>query len=133
MGVAVLTSWACADERDPDAIVAAYLFLHEDRREANDYWDPITMCNGYSRCSASGFVHGLQGASASRVASGGWAIELEFDRGVSAADIAALQAELDRRAGALGLGSVTLLRGGDQWPSCRGEPDCLTVDESIGA
>ena len=120
----------CAEDPDSESVVAAYVFLHADRFEANEFVDPIVMCNGWGRCTDAGFVYGLQAASVSRMASGGWALELEFNRDVSGTDTAALQAELNRRAETLGLGTFKVLNGSDEWPSCRGEPDCLTVDES---
>ncbi len=114
-----------------DEIVAAYVYRDKDRFDADRFVGPMTMCNGWHSCTATGFIQGLRAASAGRDARGGWALELEFDREVAASDRADMQAELTRRAEALGLGEVEFLRADDQWPSCRGQGDCLTVDESI--
>lgn len=42
-----------------------------------------------------------------------------------------MRRELSRRAEALGLGPFVFIGADDEWPSCAGTPDCLTVDESI--
>lgn len=134
-----MTSAACGNQGGPAAVsaagdsdaVAAYLFLDDDRSVADDLVSPMTMCNGFVRCTDAGFVGGLMSASVSSVSTGGWALEVEFNRSTSGDDRAALVEELERRTASLALGPLVLLEGGDEWPSCRQPPDCLTVDESV--
>lgn len=115
---------------DESEIAAAYVYIGDDRTVESV--NPITMCNGWHKCDPSGFVSGLIRASTARDhARGGFGLRIEFDRSWTDAELAPVRAELARRAEALGLGRVEFIGADDEWPSCRGEPGCLTVNQSI--
>lgn len=114
---------------EPD-LVAGYVYLGEDRTVASI--DPILRCREWAKCSPAGYMAGVMAATTARDADlGGWGLEIEFLRSWSDEELAPVRAELERRAEELGLGPVEFIGADDEWPSCRGEPDCLTVDESI--
>lgn len=61
----------------------------------------------------------------------GWGLRLVFQDGLSPGELSALKQRLNERSVAVGLGRPTFLDPDDEWPSCVGEPDCLTVDETV--
>jgi hypothetical protein len=116
---------------DPsERVVAAYIFLEQNRVKADEFVGAVTLCDSTGRCSPAGFVEGLQSASVVPDEDGGWGLALQFDRSAADEVLDRLEAALQDRAGRLDLGEVDFLFGNDVWPWCNDEPDCLTVDES---
>lgn len=96
-----------------------------------DLWDPLLYCNGWEPCHPAGMMTGIVGAASASDQRGGEGIRIHLDPAVDPGYLDQLIDELSRRATALGFDPIELLAGNDHWPSCRGKPDCLTVDESI--
>jgi len=110
---------------------AAYVFLGADRFEVDMLVEPVTSCGEAVPCSPGGLAAGLNSFVVSPVSGEGWALELVFSSDLSVEEVGQLQRLLKSRASELGLDEVTFLGSDDEWPSCRQQPECLTVEESL--
>lgn len=110
----------------------AYVFLDKDRSKADEFWDPLLSCVGDPPCDASGSLPGVAlMLSARHQHDEGWGIKVVFDPELSSEATATLVQRLTERASAAGVAPWTFLRTTDPWPSCAGDEDCLTVEETL--
>ena len=134
--VAGLAGFGCnvfTDRTAGPSLVAGYLYVGDAYPHGNiELHEAITRCNEWHDCDYTGFMDGLMSASSdSDFVRGGWGIRIEFLRSWSDSELAPVRSELNRRAREAGLGPFVFIGADDEWPSCAGTPDCLTVDESI--
>lgn len=117
---------------DPDeAVAGAYVFLDEDAFVAEEFWTPLVVCVDDPPCDASGSLPGIALVLRTRHYDEGWGIQVVFDPELSSEETSTVVQRLIRRASATGVAPWTFLRPTDRWPSCDGDEDCLTVEQTL--
>lgn len=122
-----LGSQAPLGQSEPAAV---YVFAGASTSDVQDIWDPLTGCFEEQPCDPAGTLAGIALILRARHFEDGWGLKVVFDPESTDEIRETLLGKLSRRANDLGVIPEVLISA-DEWPSCAGQNDCLTVAETL--